>query len=130
MGGGEREAPGIPLGDVGDSGEDHEDGPADEGEQQDPLDDITDAAEGREGQEPGPDDPQLGDQDGDRRNAGGDVHSLGDPVQAGGTARDGQPRQRVLLEMGEQPGHEADREEDAERRPEPGGQALVAEGRW
>jgi hypothetical protein len=85
--GGEREAPRVPLGDVGDAGEDHEDGAADESEQQDPLDDVTDAPEGREGEEPGPDDPQLGDQDRDRRDASGDMEALGDPVQAGGTAR-------------------------------------------
>ncbi len=59
----------------------------------------------------------------------GHVQALGDPVEAGGTGRDREPRQRVLLDVGVQPGDEADREEDAERGAEDGGQALVAQRR-
>ena len=46
----------------------------------------------------------------------GHVQALGEPEQPGRAGRNRQPGQRVLVDVGEQPGHEADREQDAEGR--------------
>ena len=55
------------------------------------------------------DDPQLGEQQRDRRDPGRDVQSLGEPVEAGGARDRIEPARRVLLEVRPQPGGEAHR---------------------
>src|SRR5205823_7652624 len=80
-----------------------------------------------QGYEAGPDDPQLGQEDGHRGDAGGDVDALGDPEEAGGPGRDREPAEWVLMEMGVQTGDETDAEENAERGAQDGGQTFVAQ---
>lgn len=82
--------------------------PGDQWEEPDALDEVAGPLGWREDDEPGPDQPQLGDQNrygGDTR---GDVEALSEPVEAGGAGLDGQPRLGVLLQVGVQPGEKAD----------------------
>ena len=130
VGGGEREPPRVPLGDVGDAGEHHEDPAPDQREQADPLDDVAGPLHRRQGDETGPHHPQLGDEHRHRGDAGDHVDALAEPVQAGGPGRDRQPRLRMLLEVRVQPGDEADGEQDPERGAEVGGHPLVAQRRF
>ena len=57
------------------------------------------------------------------------VDALRHPVEADRSGRDGQPRLRVLLEVGVQPGQEAHREQHGEGRSEPGRDPFVAQRR-
>jgi hypothetical protein len=77
----EEEAVGVPTGDVGDAGEEHEDRSADERDERDPFDGVSDVAHGRPREQPRRDDPQLGEQQGDRDESGDHVGALRDAVE-------------------------------------------------
>ncbi len=70
----------------------------------------------------GIDRPELGAEQRHRREAGRDVHALGDPVEPDRPRRPAEPERRVLDEVAEQPGDETDAEGHAEREPEQAGQ--------
>ena len=72
--------------------------------------------------------PQLGQQQRNRGDPGDDVQALGDPVEVHGPRRPVEPGGRVLDEVADQPGDEAEQERDPEPESHPGGDPLMVGG--
>jgi len=127
MGDREEETPGIPAGDVERARHDHEETAADQRQQAQSFQRMDHGGDWRPLEQLGVHDPQLGQQQGDRDEAGRDVDSLGDPVEAGRTRRPVEPARRLLDEVAEDAGAEAQDEGDAERDADEGGDAGLVE---
>ena len=92
--------------------------PADERQQAQSLDRVQRVVGQRPPEQPREDRPELGEQQRDGGDAGRDVEALGEAVEPGRSGRPREPRRRLLDQVRQQPGEEADEERDAEQRAE------------
>ena len=105
----------VPVRDVEQATDDLKEGCRGEDQHRGPLQHMCEIAERRPREQLGVHRPELGGEQGDAGQPGRDVQTLRHAVQTNGTRRPPEPRGRMLDEMAEQTGSEADAERHTER---------------